>query len=365
MKKRMNKKVALSLVYYYNPISCNGGLLSTFEALRQLQLRGVNVEAYIFVNYDPLPNYVPRAISQAAIAAEINHKILPYSKTEMGDQSQQHISKMVIDKIPDSRVDHIITIDNDFVSLFAAAILDIPGSHFFNALITIKNYVCNPFYMKLLKKRKIFTSSKFLQKCSKELLDLDAEIWYPNHGLSNVRITGSNKKGDVVGYYSYGKHKGDEIVNYITGRMPQVKFVIMGGDYSNRSGPLPDNVEYMGEVKDVRKFYKKVKIVIVPSIVEEAFSRIIIEAAINGIPAIGNKIGGIPEAMGQSGMLIEIDHDKKISPQYVGEQYIQAIEKLLNNADAYTKYREMALRRAKEYELEENGMAHYFTRNIS
>ena len=88
--------------------------------------------------------------------------------------------------------------------------------------------------------------------------------------------------------------------------MPEIKFVIVGRGY-NRFAPLPDNVTYLGHQADMKEFYRRIKIILVPSLVEEGFSRMILEAAANGIPAIANQVGGIPEALGDSGGLIPIE----------------------------------------------------------
>lgn len=46
--------------------------------------------------------------------------------------------------------------------------------------------------------------------------------------------------------------------------------------------------------KDIRKAYNKTRILLVPSFVEESFSRVAWEAMINGIPVVASNRGNLP-----------------------------------------------------------------------
>ena len=104
----------------------------------------------------------------------------------------------------------------------------------------------------------------------------------------------------------------------------------------------------MGDITNPKLFYKEISLLVVPSLISEGYSRVIIEAALNGIPVIANKIGGIPESLGNSGIFIDIEQ----SENKMVKQYISTIDKLLNDSREYVKYSERALKRAKEYEEE-------------
>ncbi len=72
-----------------------------------------------------------------------------------------------------------------------------------------------------------------------------------------------------------------------------------------------------------------------------------------GIPVIANKIGGIPEAMGNSGILIDVDMTDPLSVNQLTDKYISAINRLLHDHNEYAVYSERALQRAKAYEIEQ------------
>ena len=50
--------------------------------------------------------------------------------------------------------------------------------------------------------------------------------------------------------------------------------------------------------------YRSTALLLVPSQCPEAFSRVVLEACANGIPVLASRVGGVPEAMGESGVLL-------------------------------------------------------------
>jgi glycosyltransferase involved in cell wall biosynthesis len=65
------------------------------------------------------------------------------------------------------------------------------------------------------------------------------------------------------------------------------------------------NLTHMHKQLDMRNVYGRTHILMVPSQWDEAFGRVITEAQINGIPVLASKVGGIPEAVGAGGVLVE------------------------------------------------------------
>jgi glycosyltransferase involved in cell wall biosynthesis len=58
---------------------------------------------------------------------------------------------------------------------------------------------------------------------------------------------------------------------------------------------------------DMRKVYGKCKILLAPSVWEEGYGRVVTEAQINGIPVVATTRGGLPEAVGAGGVLLDLD----------------------------------------------------------
>ena len=93
----------------------------------------------------------------------------------------------------------------------------------------------------------------------------------------------------------------------------------------------------------MREVYEKVKIVLVPSASDEPFGRVPVEAGINGIPTIASNRGGLPESVGEGGILI-----KDI---WNIEEWIRAIEKL-NDPEVYKEVSQKAMQGAEKFDFE-------------
>ena len=288
-------------------------------------------------------------------------EILPYNRGEMLS-GHPDILKSVIEKIGEYKGDYIFTTDADHTSLFARHLIGVSGAHFFHSPSYINSYIhepiCKfhspsyingcihqPICKKILQNTTVFAVSKFAQNELKKLINVDAAIWFPLINLDKYIAEKDVKFSKSVGYYSAGAHKGDRLVCKLIEQMPRIDFFVMGRNFEFPSDAFPKNLKYQGNVTDVKKFYRDISVLIVPSIIREGYPRVILEAAINGIPAIANKIGGIPEALGKSGILI----DMEVSEAEMVNKYILSINRLLDNPREYAMYSKKAFERAKEY----------------
>lgn len=99
-----------------------------------------------------------------------------------------------------------------------------------------------------------------------------------------------------------------------------------------RLADLP-NVTFMHRVADVSEVYARTRLLLVPSIWEEAFGRVVIEAQSCGIPVVASHRGGLPESVGDGGLCVA---DYASAPAWIA-----AIRPIL---DDLGRYRELASR---------------------
>ena len=355
--------VALVFVYHYNPEFSDGGSLAILETMACLQRQGKRVTLFSFINHDPDFEYVGRYLASTARRLHLKHHIIPFSKKKLGERPNRVILTMICDELRGNAIDYAVTFDTDDISLLAVTLLDLPGAHFFHSLKNIRIFVDRPQYIAFLRKRKVMAASDYIRKQIETLLGLKAQTWYANTQLAEyaARVPHSGEK--TIGYVSSGKHKGDDIVEAIIQKLPHRKFFVAGGRFSLRHQKAPENLEYLGHLNDMRRFYEKIDLLLVPSIVEESFSRVIMEAATNGIPVIANKVGGIPEALGDSGILMDIDLSG-FDLRKIVKCYAERIERLLEDKAAYRRLSQKASARANEFLSRKSEMERDFFKTL-
>ncbi|MFD3620626.1 glycosyltransferase family 4 protein [Streptomyces sp. NPDC058676] len=70
---------------------------------------------------------------------------------------------------------------------------------------------------------------------------------------------------------------------------------------------MPDNVIVDGPFTDMREVYANTRLLLVPSVWEEAFGRVVVEAMINGIPVLVSDRGALPWLVGDAGTVVPSD----------------------------------------------------------
>ena len=149
----------------------------------------------------------------------------------------------------------------------------------------------------------------------------------------------ASEHGDAIGFIKPIPHKGVELVYRIAAAMPERRFVILRGEWQNLEviRPAP-NIEFMEPVDDIREFYARCRIVLVPSLSEDA-GTVAQEATLNGLPCLSTNVGGLLET--NRGGLLFMRADQP-------ETWVAAIRALDNRSHYVTVVRSqrMALARA-------------------
>jgi glycosyltransferase involved in cell wall biosynthesis len=107
--------------------------------------------------------------------------------------------------------------------------------------------------------------------------------------------------------------KGVDLALAIARRCPEIPFVFVKGWPLKPLQQLRlkhalstlSNVTMLERTGDMRQIYQNCKILLVPSVwPRETWGRVASEAQINGIPVLGSDIGGLPEAIGDGGIVL-------------------------------------------------------------
>ena len=100
-------------------------------------------------------------------------------------------------------------------------------------------------------------------------------------------------------------YKGLSIVMSMAEARPDVPFLFVSNG-SARSGAhrTTANITRLGPIRDMRKVYRRARIVLVPSQCDETWGRTVSEAHISGIPVLASARGGLPESVGSGGVCL-------------------------------------------------------------
>lgn len=104
--------------------------------------------------------------------------------------------------------------------------------------------------------------------------------------------------GDAIGFIKPIPHKGVELLYQLAEQLPRRQFVVLRGEWQDIEviRPAP-NIEFMEPVADIRDFYSRVRLLLVPSTSEDA-GTVAQEATANGLPCISSDVDGLVETNG-------------------------------------------------------------------
>jgi glycosyltransferase involved in cell wall biosynthesis len=143
------------------------------------------------------------------------------------------------------------------------------------------------------------------------------------------------------------RHNGLDTFLKIADQLPNQEFQIAGTLYDKSLTSEVedrDNVTHLGWCDNMREVYATTKILTIPSMYQEGGNRIIAEAFASGIPVIGSDLGGIPDYVGDGGIVIEDYTDV--------DAWTAAVQDLIDDQESYDTYSRQARQRAELFELE-------------
>jgi glycosyltransferase involved in cell wall biosynthesis len=157
--------------------------------------------------------------------------------------------------------------------------------------------------------------------------------------------------------------KGVEIVQALVKARPDIPFLIVEGwpmprgwrrqrtDYE----PLlrsHANVTWQRSVSDMRKVYARTRILLAPSMWEEAWCRVVTEAQVSGIPVLASDRGGLPTSVGPGGVLVP--HAAPV------EEWVHQLSAVWDDNAAYAALSQAAALHARRPEIQPQALLDQF-----
>lgn len=117
------------------------------------------------------------------------------------------------------------------------------------------------------------------------------------------------------------------------------------------------NVFLMSHTTDPRRFWRKTRVCLMPSLWWENQPLVAIEAMINGIPVIGSDRGGIPETLGHAGIVLPLPDRLTPSTRALptAEEvapWVEAIIRLWDDPGFFEEHRRRAREEARRWDAE-------------
>lgn len=155
--------------------------------------------------------------------------------------------------------------------------------------------------------------------------------------IERDRYRAARRDKRTVAFVGSAPEKGLEIAVGVASGCPDIPFDVVESwilprrrraALAARLSRLP-NVTFRPHRPDMRDIYGRARILLAPSQWKEAWGRVASEAHINGIPVVGSNIGGLVEAIGPGGVLVD--------PQAPVGEWIGHVRRLWDDRDYYQR----------------------------
>lgn len=155
-------------------------------------------------------------------------------------------------------------------------------------------------------------NSEFTARTYKARFDIDSTVIPPT---INPAFYSTPTTGEFVTLINPYEEKGFELAVRVAEACSEIPFLFVESwklDDDHRArieqtiAPL-GNVTLESRTSDMKTVYGRTKILLAPSKWEEAWGRVASEAHCSGIPVVGSRRGGLPEAIGTGGVVLDYD----------------------------------------------------------
>jgi glycosyltransferase involved in cell wall biosynthesis len=141
----------------------------------------------------------------------------------------------------------------------------------------------------------------------------------------------------------FGPEKGIDVLLRAQAQMPDTQMLIVGAGSANLQGCLPQQITVVQNLAndDVMAAWAHATVAVVPSVWDEPFGQVAIEAMAAGRPVVASRVGGLAE-------LVDEQTGISVAPGDA-EELAEAIGRLLADADLRAKLGAQGRRRAREF----------------
>lgn len=195
-----------------------------------------------------------------------------------------------------------------------------------------------------------FANSRFVADSFRTRYAIGAEVIPPLFRAARYRT--QRRASRHVTFINPDPIKGAEVAFAVAQLCPEIDFLfVRGWPMSQKEDAVlvarvagHSNITLLQRRHDMRRVYRRTKVLLVPSQCEEAWGRVATEAQFSGIPVVASNRGGLPEAVGPGGVVLSAD----ASP----ERWAAAVRSLYRDREHYEAKSAAALEHAARPQLD-------------
>jgi len=154
----------------------------------------------------------------------------------------------------------------------------------------------------------LFTSD-FVRQRVEDLFSQDGFVFYPPFDFTEVDQSHLREKQEskIITLINPIHEKGINIFLELSTFFKDFTFFAVEGwrPVQIDEKYLTKNVRYIPRQFDLTSVYKQTDILLAPSHFEEGFGRVVVEAGLHGVPSIVSNRGGLKEAVGNGGIVVD------------------------------------------------------------
>lgn len=155
----------------------------------------------------------------------------------------------------------------------------------------------------------VISNSEFM-KTKVNSLNIRSKVIYPVVSVPQKKLEFTSEEVNFLDRYdkkillmAYEEVKGRRIMNILFKSFPSFGFIVV--DRSLNKVKIIDNVLFLPHAPDNVGYLYIANILLIPSIWQESFGRVAVEAGLTGIQVVASKVGGLPESCNSNAILIE------------------------------------------------------------
>lgn len=332
------KKILFFARYFYPPLG--GGEYFLLTVLKHLKDKGYNCKAICyFSGSDDKPFLQER---------NIEWKGIPLRQSIV--RSKMDIQSIMKEELPDLVITQSFEALQIVESAKEVGAKTILGTHFWRNICSVKDTFLNmltrpgneveilkPLHKVFDVADELYVNSKFMQLGVEKYVGKKIErIIHPI--LDVDRISSKDCQGKYITIVNPDYYKGGAFFVELSHKMKTYPFMSVGSapnqDMFHKNQKINEimmmshNIKVVEQSDDMSSVYGNTSILLVPSIVDETFSMVALEAMYNGIPVIASNNGNLPYLMEGAGINLDMDVDlwvENIKTIYDDESYYESV----------------------------------------